>query len=70
MFSQTETFERCLECNNPYFEKQTLHVIDKVKNRKCSTPVLVTKEILSFKCSECGHLLSEFTDSTLLNKYE
>lgn len=70
MFSQTENFERCKECGNPYFEKQVFHVIDKTKDRKINTPVLVTKQTTNFKCSKCGVIISSFTDSTVLNKFQ
>lgn len=69
MFSQTEDFERCPKCNNPYFEKNIKNVINKVPDRNKQTPVLVTKKITSFKCTECNYLLSEFIDESLLEKY-
>lgn len=70
MFSQTESFERCPDCKNPYFEKKTLYIVDKVNDRHKHTPVLVTKEITSFVCSKCSYVMSEFTNESALDNYE
>lgn len=61
---KNEEFERCLECNNPYFEEKKLLLIEKAKEKNYS--INTSRKTLESKviyiCSECGTKLKKEGD--------
>lgn len=48
-----ETFARCTECENAYFEPKQVVLIDKTSD--FDQPYVV-KTITEYRCSQCNHL--------------
>lgn len=63
MFSQTEDFERCPNCQKAYFKEDVEYVISKEDNRDLTTEVNIVEKITFIRCVKCNYTLSKFTDN-------
>ena len=52
---KNEDFQRCIECNNPFFEKKVLYMIEKVEQSDYTTNAVKTlNNKVEYICSNCG----------------
>ena len=49
-----EDFERCVECDSPYFTKHITYQLLKNDERTRYSDMVEKKKITQFKCEECG----------------